>query len=170
MTRSDRKALVIGYGNRLRGDDAIGLAVAEALANDPIAGTEVVICHQLTPELAERLAAVETAVFIDATSAGDAGRVRVTRLLAVAVPVAGLAHHIAPQTLLVMSLKLYGRSPEAFLVTVAAGSFDLGDGLSDAVSAALPEAVATVRRLLHARHSVGQERSESTTDPSTSTN
>ena len=69
-----------------------------------------------------------------------------------------------------MSLKLYGRSPEAFLVTVAAGSLDLGDGLSDAVSAALPEAVATVRRLLHARHGGGQERSESTTDPSTSTN
>jgi hypothetical protein len=49
--------------------------------------------------------------------------------------------------LLHISGKLYGRSPEAFLVTVGASSLALGEGLSAPVAAALPEVVATVRRL-----------------------
>jgi Ni,Fe-hydrogenase maturation factor len=47
--------LVIGYGNELRGDDAIGQWVARAVA-----------AHQLTPELAEDLAHTDYAVFVDA--------------------------------------------------------------------------------------------------------
>jgi hypothetical protein len=46
-----------------------------------------------------------------------------------------------------MSGKLYGRSPEAFLVTVGASSLALSEGLSAAMAAALPEVIAAVRRL-----------------------
>ena len=53
-----QKALIIGYGNTLRGDDAVGQAAAQALAGEAaIAGAETIACHQLTPELAERIAA-----------------------------------------------------------------------------------------------------------------
>jgi hypothetical protein len=46
-----------------------------------------------------------------------------------------------------MAQRLYGRSPEAYLVTVGASSLALGEGLSAPVAAALPEVIATVRRL-----------------------
>ena len=46
-----------------------------------------------------------------------------------------------------MAQALYGRSPEAYLVTVGAGSLELGEGLSAPVMEALPEVIATVRRL-----------------------
>ena len=54
------KVLVIGYGNSLRGDDGIGPAVAQAFADeDATECADVIVCHQLTPELAESIAAVD---------------------------------------------------------------------------------------------------------------
>jgi Ni,Fe-hydrogenase maturation factor len=55
---------------------------------------------------------------------------------------------VDPGALLLLSQKLYGRSPEAFLVTVGASSLALGEGLSETVAAALPKVIATVRQLV----------------------
>ena len=64
-----RQALVIGYGNTLRGDDAVGQVVARALAGEAaIEGVEVIACHQLMPELAECIDAADLVVFIDAAA------------------------------------------------------------------------------------------------------
>ncbi len=144
-----KKTLIVGYGNPLRGDDGIGQAAARALTDEAaIEGAEVVSCHQLTPELAESLASVDLAVFIDAAAGREPGNVVVNPVRSAAGSFAGLIHHVEPGTLLYLSEKLYGRSPEAFLVTVGAGSLALGEGLSEAVAAALPLVVATVRRLV----------------------
>jgi Ni,Fe-hydrogenase maturation factor len=62
-------------------------------------------------------------------------------------PASTLGHHVEPSQLLHMAQRLYGRSPEAYLVTVGASSLELGEGLSAPVTAALPEVFATVRRL-----------------------
>src|SRR5580704_15594719 len=50
------RTLVIGYGNPLRSDDALGWHASRLLAQ-ALAGQEVdvITCHQLTPELAEPL-------------------------------------------------------------------------------------------------------------------
>jgi hydrogenase maturation protease len=144
-----RKALIIGYGNSLRGDDGIGRAAAEALVGGfPGDAAEVVSCHQLVPELAERLAAVTLAVFIDAASGMPAGSIAVSGLGDAPAPASGLVHHLDPASLLAMAGKLYGSSPAGFLVSVGAGSMAIGEPLSAAVAAALPEVVATVRRLV----------------------
>jgi hydrogenase maturation protease len=144
------KALIIGYGNPLRGDDGIGQVVAQHLTKPAIDDAEVVVCHQLTPELAGRLATVDMVVFIDAEAgATPPGSVTVSEVPhgGSALPSA-LAHRVDPAALLFMSQKLYGRSPQAFLVSVAARSFAFGEGLSDSVAAALPEISLTVRRLV----------------------
>jgi hydrogenase maturation protease len=144
-----RTALIVGYGNPLRGDDGIGQAVARALANETaLDGVEVVCCHQLTPELAERFAAVDLVVLVDAKDGPNPGSVAVTRLQEATPLSSGLWHHVDPEALLFMSGRLYGRSPDAFLITVGAGSLALNEGLSAAVEAALPEVIAAVRRLL----------------------
>ncbi|MDR3475114.1 MAG: hydrogenase maturation protease [Devosia sp.] len=144
-----RKALIVGYGNPLRGDDGIGQAAARALAQAPaICGAEVIACHQLLPELAESLAGVALAVFIDAAAGIPPGSVVVAPVQATAGPAAGLVHHVHPGALLLQSKKLYGHAPRPFLVTVGAGSLALGEGFSEDVAAALPGVIAAVRQLV----------------------
>ena len=141
-------ALIVGYGNPLRGDDGVGQAVAQAFAGeDAIAGVDALACHQLTPELAERFAAAARVVLIDATAGVEAGRVSVIPLLPAPAAASTLGHHVEPAQLLRMAQALYGRSPEAYLVTVGAGSLELGERLSAPVTTALPALIATVRRL-----------------------
>src|SRR5690242_2835552 len=58
--------VVIGYGNDIRGDDAAGPLAARAVAAWGAPGVRALAAHQLTPELAEALAAAELAIFVDA--------------------------------------------------------------------------------------------------------
>ncbi|MGO4871763.1 MAG: hydrogenase maturation protease [Roseiarcus sp.] len=143
-----RNTLIIGYGNPLRGDDGVGQAVARAFeAEAAIEGADVVSCRQLTPELAERFAAADLVVLVDAEAGLEPGGVRITRLQAATALSSAFGHHVDPRELLHMAGKLYGGSPEAYLVTVGASSLALSEGLSAAVTAALPDVIATVRRL-----------------------
>ena len=52
-----RPALVIGYGNTLRGDDAVGPRAAAAVHGGGLPGVDALAVAQLTPVLAEPLAA-----------------------------------------------------------------------------------------------------------------
>jgi hydrogenase maturation protease len=150
------RVLIVGYGNPLRGDDGAGQAVAQALA-DPadMPGIEIVQCHQLMPELAEPLATVDLAVFVDAIQAGPPGSIAITRLQQAAMAASGFDHHLEPDALLGLASRLYGRAPDGFLVSVGAFSLALGEGLSEPVAAALPEAIAAVRRLVAEHRAAG---------------
>jgi hydrogenase maturation protease len=144
-----RTSLIVGFGNSLRGDDAIGEIVAQAFSGEAaIDGANVVICLQLTPELAEHLAVVDLVVFIDAAAGIQPGRIVVTPLRGAPALSVGLVHHLNPEELLFLSSSLYGRSPQAFLVAVGAGSLELDEGLSEPVAAAVPAAIAAVRQLV----------------------
>jgi hydrogenase maturation protease len=144
-----RTSLIVGYGNSLRGDDAIGEIVAQAFRGEAaIDGANVVNCLQLTPELAEYLAVVDLVVFIDAAAGIQPGRIAITPLRGAPALSMGLVHHLNPEGLLFLSSSLYGRSPDAFLVAVGAGSLELGEGLSEPVAAALPAVIAAVRQLV----------------------
>ena len=61
--------LVIGYGNTLRQDDALGCLIADEVGRWQRTGVRSMSLAQLTPELAAELAAAETAVFVDARNA-----------------------------------------------------------------------------------------------------
>ena len=146
------RTLIVGYGNPLRSDDGVGQAVARAFVGDgAIDGIEAIACHQLTPEFAELFAAAERVVLVDATACGEAGGVSVMALQAGPGRPSRLGHHVEPSELLAMAQALYGRAPEAYLVTVGAGSLELGEFLSQPVAAALPDVIATVRRLASQR-------------------
>ncbi len=148
----DGKALLIGYGNPLRGDDGIGQVVAEALAAEAdLARVQVLSCLQLAPELAESLARSVFAVFVDAAADQPAGSVHLSVLQAAGLPHSPLGHHLEPRNLLALAKTLYGSAPPAVLVAVGAAQMGVGEGLSPVLAAALPEVVATVQRLLAAR-------------------
>jgi hydrogenase maturation protease len=140
-------ALVIGYGNTMRSDDGVGPRIARLLT--PAKGVDVLVRHQLVPELADDLRGRRVVVFVDAAATLAPGAVATRPVTASEpMPAPGLTHHVSPETLLLLAERLYDARPRAFLVTVGVSSFDLGEELTPRVAAALPEAVATVRLLL----------------------
>jgi hydrogenase maturation protease len=141
--------LVVGYGNPLRGDDGIGWHAARLLATDPrLADARVLAQHQLVPELAADISRASLVVLVDAAAEGDPGSVRVRRVEPRPAPPTTWSHHVDPQTLAGLAEALYGATPPMVLVSVSAGSFAEGDGLSSALERALPEVVKVVAGLL----------------------
>ena len=134
-------ALVIGYGNDLRGDDGIGPRVADAVAAWRRPGVETLALTQLTPEVAASLAAAERVVFVDADARPDAPAVALSPLAA-APGVAALTHGADPRALLALCQAVYARCPAAWLLTVPARRFDLGAPLSPEAEAGVAQALA----------------------------
>ncbi|MFO8034472.1 MAG: hydrogenase maturation protease [Candidatus Bipolaricaulota bacterium] len=118
------RALLVGFGHPLRRDDGVGLWVASRLEGTE--GIEVVSGQVLTPELIPKVAEADLVLFVDARA--GTGPVRWERLQPSSPP--GLAHSLSPSALLAWGQRLFGRIPEAWLVTVPAKDFDIGEGLS----------------------------------------
>lgn len=141
--------LIIGYGNPLRSDDGVGQVVVERLeAQERPPALELLACHQLLPEHAELISQARRAIFVDAAAGEPPGEISVRQVTAVANHSAGLIHDFTPQTLLAYADLLYGRSPEAFLITANGFSFDHGEALSEEMTAVLPDLISQVKSLI----------------------
>jgi hydrogenase maturation protease len=140
------RVLVIGYGNTLRGDDALGPTVIERLRTQ-LPGPEYLSCQQLGPELAEPLAACDLAIFVDAAAGGIPGEVHVEHLAPADSP-STMTHHVKPTTLLAMAQELYGHAPHARLVSSAGASFESGEELSPECRRAVDESCRLVRKVI----------------------
>lgn len=133
--------LIIGYGNSLRGDDAIGIRAAERLRQrDPGPEVEILSVHQLTPELVDPISRARRVIFIDAAMGPKPGQIRERRIHAErsARP---FTHVATPEALLAGSSALYGAEPPATLITVTAATFELGEDLSAPVKKALDSVI-----------------------------
>jgi hydrogenase maturation protease len=141
--------LIIGYGNALRGDDAIGLHAAYQLESqfrdDP--DVEVIACHQLTPELADDISDCELVIFLDASCHGQAGTVRCNAISLENGPGA-FSHQLDPASLIAAAEQLYGEAPKAFTLTLTGWSFELGSKLSGGARLELPQLVNRARELV----------------------
>lgn len=138
--------MVIGFGNPVRGDDGVGPAAAAAV-QEAIPNLPVLTPHQLLPEHAEAVAAAAVVVFVDAAD-DDAppGTVATRPVLPSERP--PLDHALTPEGLVGLARRVFGRAPEAWLVTVRAARFAYGTTLSPQAAAAVPVAVDRVVRLL----------------------
>jgi hydrogenase maturation protease len=132
------QVLVIAYGNPLRGDDGIAWHVAQALIELQLEQLEVLIRHQLTPELAEALSSLPRVVFIDASVQLSAGQVE-RRDLEPEVTSEVLTHHLEPAQLLGLTKTLYGQVPHASLISIGVQNLDYGEQLSPQLRTALPK-------------------------------
>jgi hydrogenase maturation protease len=129
MNNAPPTVLVIGYGNDLRSDDAVGKRVAEAVATWKLPYVQALAVHQLTPELTVRLTDVERAIFVDAYKATHDQEVQVRPLEP--FPTGGIAGHTGdPQSLLALTKALYSHCPQAWWVTIPGVNFEVGDSLS----------------------------------------
>jgi hydrogenase maturation protease len=128
-------ALVIGIGNDWRGDDGLGPRVVETVSSRP--GLETMTVHQLLPELSESVHAARRVLFVDA--ALNASGLRLERVEP--HPHRGLAHACSPGALLEWTTRLYGRCPEAWLLSIPGTAFEPGTGLSAQAATLIPEAL-----------------------------
>ena len=155
MITLERRALVIGYGSAVRGDDAVGHYVVDALRRElpSSTNTELVKAHQLDVTMAEAVASCALAVFVDASvSGGQAEEVAVTPVTVKQnhQPTV-VSHALTPAGLLGVAQWLYDGAPEAFLVAVAVDDLSLGEELSAGARRVVPEAVRAVMGLLGAQ-------------------
>lgn len=143
---SDRRPLVIAYGNRLRGDDAVGWVVADALRDDPrMDMVDVVAVHQLTPDLAAEVTSASRVVFVDARL--DPGlQPGVVTIDAVRrdLEASSMTHHVEAGTILSLAEALYDAAPPAIAVSVVIASVEPGADLGAAVGASVSRLVETV--------------------------
>jgi hydrogenase maturation protease len=144
------RILVIGYGNSLRGDDAFGPLVAQRLAEDASArDVDILVRHQLTPELAENIRDASLVIFIDASADGEVGEVVCRRLTPDPDASLSMAHHFAPGGLVHFVQVAYGRIPDAYVLSTRGSWFDFADAqVSPPVAAAVPLAIARIRELM----------------------
>lgn len=155
MDTSRVRCLILGCGNTLRGDDGVGPFLCswaeERFAGEP--GVRAMTSHQWAPEMAEDVAAADTVLFVDCSLDQAPGQILLRELTAVPLKPGLVTHHLGAAELLRVAQDLYGAQPRrACLLTIGAGSIELGEELSPAISAALPDAQAllelTVRQLL----------------------
>ena len=140
--------LIIGIGNPLRSDDGLGWAVARQLAQDSAIDGEIRTVHQLTPELAQHMAAVRLVVMIDASREGVPGEMRVREISPAARASAAGTHHTSPEELAALTAIIYGRCPSILIVTMTGANFDVGEQLSPIVASRLSLASEAVRQVV----------------------
>jgi hydrogenase maturation protease len=145
------RCLLLACGNTLRGDDGVGPWLAE-WAEERFAaleGLRVISRHQWTLELVEEVARASSVLFLDCSIEAVPGEVSLTSVAAVPSSQGLSTHHLGAGELLALARDYYGSQPvQALLLTMGAGSTELGESFSAAVEAALPEACKVLEQTL----------------------
>jgi hydrogenase maturation protease len=135
--------LVIGYGSRVRGDDALGPIVADQLSR--LFTTEysisVVSTHQLTFDLSEMVSRARCVVLIDAATGGVPGTITCRRVEPEGESAPSMLHHMEAGALLASTQVLYGVVPPTYIWSMVGDAFEFGESLSPALERAVPELV-----------------------------
>lgn len=142
--------LIIGYGNPLRSDDAIGQLVAQTMQQRlHHMRIQVYTSYQLVPELASLISSAGLVVFIDARMSGTPGKIFYEGV----VPdeqSGSLTHHVTPGSLLAAARELYGNAPDGILISIVGAAFDYGCKLSPELQQKLPEIADQVKAIIEA--------------------
>jgi hydrogenase maturation protease len=146
--------LIIGYGNPLRSDDAIGQHVARVM-QQRLRHTKLQVhtTYQLVPELASLISSAEIVVFIDALMGGTPGEV-LHEVVAPTEGVGSLTHHVTPGSLLAAASELYGKAPRGILISIVGEAFHYGSELSPELQHRLPTIAEQVKAIIESSEQV----------------
>ncbi len=161
--RMKMRTLVAGFGNLYRRDDGVARVVVntlrEQLGRSPLdemddgfselgQAVDTVILHQLVPELAEDLRYYDLVIFVDAHVGTGFETPIHEEALAVTYRTPFVYHQTHPSTILALTRHMYGRAPEAILLSVLGHDFDFGVGLSDSTAALVEPTVDRIQALI----------------------
>jgi len=143
------RILVLGIGNPGRGDDGLGPELAGRVERAALSGVDVDANYQLNIEDALACSSHVLVVFVDASTEGPEPYSFAE--LAPSRDIAFTTHELAPASVLALCEDLYGRRPEARLLTVRGYEWEIGEGLSPRAAANLAEAEAFLTDFLRER-------------------
>jgi hydrogenase maturation protease len=133
-----KPVLLLGIGNSLRRDDAVGPLLAERLCGHP--SLETLAVHQLCPEHVELFHGRQLVIFADAAVNCPELQSQTIECRPEVIP-GTIAHHQHPHGLIALYQALYGNPPAAELIQMPAEDFGFGEGLSSQALAGLEKAV-----------------------------
>jgi hydrogenase maturation protease len=159
-----KQLLLLGYGNPDREDDGVawhilraltlklGLAAPESYEDDfpELDRMDCAFHLQLTPEMAEEISAFKYACFVDAHTGNIPEPVRLIDVES-EFQASPFTHHLTPQSLLSMCQTIYGKKPEAALLSVLGHRFLFTRQLSEETARLVPEAVELIWDWMKAR-------------------
>ena len=159
-----KKTLIIGYGNPDREDDGVawhilraitlrlGLPAPASYEDEFPEDTRLDFGFylQLTPEMAEEIAQYEYVCFIDAHTGNIPEPVRLMSVES-EFQHSPFTHHLTPQSLLSMCETIYGKKPDAALLSVLGHRFLFSRELSAETALLVPQAVEFIWEWLKAR-------------------
>jgi len=149
------KMLIIGYGNPDREDDGVAWHILQGVARrlgrpaldietggqDQLGQSpDLLLVLQLTPELADLISEYDYVCFIDAHTGDYPEDLRITSVDA-QFQTSPFTHHMTPQTCLALANTLYGRRPQAIVVSVKGHRFGFSHTLSAQTALFAEEAV-----------------------------
>jgi len=101
----------------------------------------VIARQQWTPDLAEDIARAESVLFIDCSIASAPGSVNMVEVQPCGSSQGLATHHVGAAELLGLASELFDSLPRtALILTIGAGSTELGETFSRAVREAIPKA------------------------------
>ncbi|NWF66279.1 MAG: hydrogenase maturation protease [Campylobacterales bacterium] len=121
------KTLLIGYGNTLRGDDGFGVFVATEI--EKLNLFDVVISHQLTPEMVFLMREYELILFVDSAVGVDEFALS-SPLSAKSSTNSLVDHSISPFFLQDMTKQLFDKTVDILLFSILIKEFDYSEELS----------------------------------------
>lgn len=149
MRRAGRSLLVIGVGNRDRGDDAVGPVVCDLLRADPFDGVDTLVFEGSVVDLALHWGPDDRVVIVDAGApTGKPGRLTdvdplVDRLMAPGT----VSTHTVDVGAAVELARAMGRLPaELTIVGIEGSSFEFGADLTPEVRDAARQVVDRINR------------------------
>jgi hydrogenase maturation protease len=140
------KFLIIGYGNTLRSDDGVGQVVSMEIEKWNLPQVRSLYLHQLTPELAEKMANFETVIFIDACL--NSNQVELKPVEKENLLNNNSGHYCSPEYLLYLTQFLYNKNLQAWLITIPIENLNLGENLSLVAQKGITETLEKIENLI----------------------
>ncbi len=149
--------LVIGYGNGAKGDNAVGIQIANHISAWEAPLVKSMAAYQLTPDLVNNLASVDYVFFVrPCRRSSHAGTLQVDPIFASGKPPqteqsaerspSECTHPCTPTALLNLAQQLYGHSPQAWLLQIPTDSTNCNQALSSTAQRGYDRALRTIEK------------------------
>lgn len=152
---SVREAVIVGFGNTLRGDDGLGPYIVERLQDMPVPrgmAVRTIVLPQLDVAMIPEVCEADLVILVDARADGSEDLVSVSRVEAPA----GLSnkphtsHAIGASDLLHILREWYGTVPVCYAVMPKGYDFSINESVSQEARAAAIEARGQIESILTA--------------------
>ena len=148
MTGQKEHILIIGYGNTLRSDDSVGQIVGMEVEAWNLPQVTSIYVHQLTPELAEKIAEFGTVIFVDASI--QTQKVSLTSIKNKENS-KNWTHHLTPASIIYLTQFLYQAKPQAWLIHIPIENLNFGEKISNLAQQGKQEALKIIRNIIELR-------------------